>query len=235
MASGSNQSEINQTHETDGPTINSQESRQELVPITSVAASPSEPDLHQVHRPSSDTNDGLTPPTYKRVVVYLTDTIAFVLSHLCSMSDGRTIVRFAVVIFSFLMGIWTTLSVSIMPRRPEDALPSLNDDSHPIMVAQVAASMLSPLLFTVVSTKKDPTPVRRKITSFYYLLLALGVLMSLASLLFYSLWPSGYRVTNVTILASMMFGVLGGWQFLERSWKTTSSINEDVELDLRQA
>ncbi|KAI1798751.1 hypothetical protein F4811DRAFT_569257 [Daldinia bambusicola] len=234
MASVSSQSEISETHETDGATINSHESRQESV-VTSVTAGSPEPDLHQAHRPSSDTNDRLTPPTYTRVMTYLTRTISFLCSHIYSVSDRKTIVRFAVVIFSFLMGMWTTISVSIMPGRPEDALPSVNDDSYPIMLAQVAASMLSPLLFTVVSTKEGSTSVRRKIASFYYILLVVGVLMSLVSLLLYSLWPLGYRVTNITIIASLTFGILGSWQFLEGSWKATSSIDEDVELGPRQA
>ncbi|OTB19806.1 hypothetical protein K445DRAFT_313578 [Daldinia sp. EC12] len=195
---------------------------------------PSEPALRQIHLPSSDPSHGLTPSVYKQATAYFIHAITFIWSHLYSISDVRVIVRFIVVIFSFLMGIWTTVSVSIMPRRSEDALPSLNDDSHPVMVAQVVASMLSPLLFTVVSTKEDPTPLRQRITSFYYVLLVFGVLMSFVSLLLYSLWPLGYRVTNLTIIASLMFGVLGSWQFLEKSWKTTSE-NEDIELGLRQA
>ncbi|KAI1473809.1 hypothetical protein F4774DRAFT_402962 [Daldinia eschscholtzii] len=234
MASGPDQSGTIHNCERDGADVNPNESREQLE-TTSVATGPCEPGLHQVHRPSSDTNHSLTQSTYNRFTAYFIHAFSFLWSRLYSMSDIRTIVRFIVVIFSHLMGVWTALSVSVMPGRSEDALPSTNDDSYPIMVAQVAASMLSPLLFTVVSTKEDPTPLRQKITSFYYVLLVVGVVMSLVSLLLYSLWPLGYRVTNLTIIASLMFGVLGSWQFLEKSWKKTSSVNEEIELGLRQA
>ncbi|KAI2469970.1 hypothetical protein F4781DRAFT_392437 [Annulohypoxylon bovei var. microspora] len=134
------------------------------------------------------------------------------------------------------MGVATTFSVRIAPERPEDALSSLGDDGFPIMIAQVAASMLSPLLFATVSSKEASTPLRQKISSFYYLLLVLGVLMSFVSLLLYSLWPSGYRVTNITIMASLMFAVLGSWQFLEKCWKEVKEgESEDIELGSRQA
>lgn len=34
-------------------------------------------------------------------------------------------------------------------------------------------------------------------------------------------------------MASLMFAVLGGWQFLEKCWKETSE-SEDIELGTRQ-
>ncbi|KAI1089586.1 hypothetical protein F5B19DRAFT_495297 [Rostrohypoxylon terebratum] len=155
------------------------------------------------------------------------------LSHLRSSMDTKATIRFTVVVFSHLMGVATTFSVDIAPGRPTEALSSLGDDGYPIMVAQVAASLLSPLLFSIVSTKDRSTPLWQKIVSFYYLLLVAGVVMSLVSLLLYSFWPAGYRVTNLTIMASLMFGVLGGWQFLEKCWKETSE-SEDIELGVRQ-
>ncbi|KAI0888816.1 uncharacterized protein GGS22DRAFT_152418 [Annulohypoxylon maeteangense] len=133
------------------------------------------------------------------------------------------------------MGVATTISVDIAPNRPGDSLSSPGDDGYPIMVAQVAASMLSPLIFGIVSTKETSTPLRQKIVSFYYFLLVIGVIMSFISLLLYSLWPSGYRITNSTIMASLMFSVLGGWQFLEKSWKEAGQrSDEDIELGLRR-
>ncbi|KAI1651416.1 uncharacterized protein F4817DRAFT_324468 [Daldinia loculata] len=210
------------------------ESHEALATVSAVSSS-SGAIIHQSHHHLSDTNNESASPTFKWAITPLPRAISYFWSYLYSISDIRAIVRFVVVIFSHLMGIWTALSVSITPGRLDDALPSLNDDSYPIMVAQVAASMLSPLLFTVVSTKEDTATLRQKLTSFYYVLLVVGVLMSLVSLLLYSLWPSGYRVTNITIIASLMFGVLGSWQFLEKSWKKTLSTNEDIELGLRQA
>ncbi|KAI1409331.1 hypothetical protein F5Y13DRAFT_203506 [Hypoxylon sp. FL1857] len=170
-------------------------------------------------------------------IIRLNQAIKFSWVRLSSSLDSRTAIRFAVAIFCYLMGITTTLSVSIAPNRPADALPSLVDDGYPIMVAQVIASLLSPLLFSIVSTKEHFIPIRQKILSFYYILLIVGVLMSFASLLLYSLWPAGYRVTNITIIGSLMFTVLGGWQFLEKCWKEakeTSSANDDIELGLQQ-
>ncbi|KAI0840806.1 hypothetical protein F5Y06DRAFT_230892 [Hypoxylon sp. FL0890] len=151
--------------------------------------------------------------------------------------DGRTVVRFTVAMFSYLMGVATTFSVNIAPKRPADALPSLDDDGYPIMVVQVIASLVSPLLFGIVSAKERITPIRQKMSSFYYLLLVIGVLMSLASLLLYSLWPAGYRTTNVAILGSLMFTVLGGWLFLEKGWRGETealSANDDIELHQQQ-
>ncbi|KAI1379352.1 hypothetical protein F4677DRAFT_442327 [Hypoxylon crocopeplum] len=153
-----------------------------------------------------------------------------------STLDTRIIVRFTVVLFSYLLGIATPLSASIAPARLDDSLPSVNDDGYPIIVAQVAASLLSPLLFSAVSTRERSTPLRQKVLSFYYLLLMIGVLMSFVSLLLYSFWPSGYRVTNVTIIASLMFAVLGSWQFLEKCWKEVPEMaqaDEDIELGTR--
>ncbi|OTA97356.1 hypothetical protein M434DRAFT_392067 [Hypoxylon sp. CO27-5] len=156
---------------------------------------------------------------------------------LYSSLDIRATVRFIVAIFSYLMGIATTFSVSIAPERPDDALPSLTSDSYPTMVAQVVASLLSPLLFSLVSIRDHSTPIRQKLFSFYYFLLVVGVAMSLASLLLYSLWPTGYRATNVTTIWSLVFTVLGGWQFLEKSWEKAAEeqpANEDIELGSRQ-
>lgn len=155
------------------------------------------------------------------------------LVHIYSSMDLKILVRFTVVIFSYTMGIATTYSVSLAPRRADDALPSINDDGFPMMIAQVAASLLSPLLFTIISANDNSTPLRQKIISLYYILLVLGVLMSFVSLLLYSLWPSGYRITNATIMSSLMFTVLGGWQFLEKCWDgvaATLGASEEIEL-----
>ncbi|XXG99304.1 hypothetical protein Hte_005641 [Hypoxylon texense] len=106
------------------------------------------------------------------------------------------------------------------------------------MVAQLAGSLLSPLLFGVVSITNTSTPFRQQVTSFYYLLLALGVLTSVVSLLLYSLWPAGYRVNNVVTIASLMFSILGGWQSLEKDWKEateTHQVANDIELDDQQS
>ncbi|KAI1461490.1 hypothetical protein F4805DRAFT_414352 [Annulohypoxylon moriforme] len=193
-------------------------------------SNPNEITTHQPH--NSSIRGGISNLIAR---IYLRKAIVPPLMRLCSILDMRTTVRFIVVIFSHLMGVATTISVKIAPSRPGDALSSVDDDGYPIMVAQVAASMLSPLLFGIVSTRESSTPLRQKMTSFYYLLLVLGVLMSLMSLLLYSSWPSGYRVTNLTLMASLMFSVLGGWQFLEKCWRDAAcSEGEDIELGLRR-
>ncbi|KAI1142193.1 hypothetical protein F5Y05DRAFT_217220 [Hypoxylon sp. FL0543] len=198
--------------------------------------------ITQAHRHPPDSVDSSPSPTQTRMthLVYmerLREGLTSSWAHLSLLFDSRTAVRFVVAIFSYLMGIATTLSVNIAPQRPADALPSLNDDGYPIMIAQIIASLVSPLLFSIVSTRERFIPIRQKMFSFYYLLLVIGVLMSLASLLLYSLWPAGYRITNVAIIASLMFTVLGGWQFLEKCWKEATvalPANQDIELGVRE-
>ncbi|KAI1083654.1 hypothetical protein F5B20DRAFT_577334 [Whalleya microplaca] len=150
----------------------------------------------------------------------------------CSMMDTKMTVRFLVVIFNFFLGVAVIFSFKVAPARPDTALPSLDDDSYPIMVAQVAGSLLSPLLFSIVSVKGGLPPLRQRLGSCYFLLLVLGVLMSAVTLLLYVLCPSNYRFTNATMIASLEFTVLGSWQFLEKRWKKASEasvINDDIE------
>ncbi|KAI1450130.1 hypothetical protein F5Y02DRAFT_103544 [Annulohypoxylon stygium] len=98
------------------------------------------------------------------------------LVHRCWTLDIRSTIRFVVVLFSYLMGVATVFSVKIAPDRPRGALSSIGDDGYPMMVAQVAASMLSPLLFGIVSTRETSVPLRQKIATVYYLLLVASVL-----------------------------------------------------------
>ena len=42
--------------------------------------------------------------------------------------------------------------------------------------------------------------------------------MSITSLVLSLGWPGEYRAANVATVASLMFSVLGGWLFLEKSW-----------------
>ncbi|KAI0899588.1 hypothetical protein F4806DRAFT_258137 [Annulohypoxylon nitens] len=167
---------------------------------------------------------------YLTLALHLYGTITSLLARTSSALDMKSTIRFINVVFAYLMGIATTLS-ALAPSRSSDALPSVGDDGYPVMIAQVVASMLSPLLFSIVSTKEISVPLRQKIASFYYLLLVASVFMSIVSLLLYSLWPLEYRVINLTMMANLMLAVLGGWQYLEKCWKQERS-GEDPESGL---
>ncbi|KAI1775309.1 hypothetical protein F4818DRAFT_416242 [Hypoxylon cercidicola] len=160
------------------------------------------------------------------------------LNYVGSFLDLKTTIRFIVIVFNYFLGFVTAYSVYGTVNRSDEALPSPRSDTYPVMVAQVAGSLLSPLLFGVVSIKDTSTPLRQKWTSFYFFLLALGVLMSMVSLMLYSLWPAGYRVNNVVTIASLMFAILGGWQSLEKDWKEAAETHQvagDIELAARQS
>ncbi|XDG09643.1 hypothetical protein ABKA04_009258 [Annulohypoxylon sp. FPYF3050] len=220
----------------DGDMANSLHESQETRAATRIATNSGDTITQPLHNPSEiiEVSNSIVRKwlSYLAPNLHLCRKVVALISRLRSSLDTRATIRFTVVVFSHLMGVATTFSVNIAPGRPTDALSSLDDDGYPIMVAQVAASMLSPLLFSIVSTKDRSTPLREKVVSFYYLLLVAGVVMSLVSLLLYSFWPAGYRVTNLTIMVSLMFAVLGGWQFLEKGWKETSE-SEDIELGMR--
>lgn len=187
----------------------------------------------QTHH-STDTNEPSSPTMIRKLyltpIMHLYKTIISSLVHIYSVLDMRLTVRLIVAIFCYLMGIATTFS-ALAPSRPSDALPSVGDDGYSVMIAQVVASMLSPLLFSIVSTRETSIPLRQRIASFYYLLLVASVFMSIVSLLLYSLWPSEYRVINLTMMANLMLAVLGGWQYLEKCWKQGRS-GEDPESGL---
>ncbi|KAI1400797.1 hypothetical protein F4819DRAFT_460441 [Hypoxylon fuscum] len=185
-----------------------------------------EPPPHQTHhRPNTD--DGPT----------LLDQGRVLLRRLYSSLDTKMTIRFTVIAFSYSLGLATMYSGYVAPDRPVGAVSSSRDDSYPIMVAQFAGSLLSPALFAIVSIRESSTTLWQKVTSLYYILLVAGVLMSLISLLLYSLWPTGYRVNNIIMIASLMFTVLGGWQSLEKDWKgavETPQVRSDVELGIRE-
>ncbi|KAI1386246.1 uncharacterized protein F4822DRAFT_310280 [Hypoxylon trugodes] len=85
--------------------------------------------------------------------------------------DEETIhqmIRFAVIIFCYLMGI-ATLSVVVAPKRPNDALPAIQGDAYPITVAQVAVSMFT-VFFDIVPTKENSASLRRKMASCHLIL-----------------------------------------------------------------
>ncbi|OTA58459.1 hypothetical protein K449DRAFT_467431 [Hypoxylon sp. EC38] len=232
-------------HSFDRPTVlgsNPAESIHEAADETNRVIEPNESMVSPAHYHPLDTMNMPALPIQRWMCCFVCMALLYQAmvsswARLYSSLDIRATVRFIVAIFSYLMGIATTFSVSIAPKRPDDALPSLTSDSYPTMVAQIIASLLSPLLFSIVSIRDHSTPIRQKIFSFYYFLLVVGVAMSLASLLLYSLWPTGYRATNVTTIWSLVFTVLGGWQFLEKSWEKAAeelSANEDIELGSRQ-
>ncbi|KAI0161749.1 hypothetical protein GGR52DRAFT_561018 [Hypoxylon sp. FL1284] len=133
-------------------------------------------------------------------------------------SLSRTVIRFIVPPFIYGLGFATAYSVYVPASRPDDALPSRKSDTYPVMVAQLLGSLVSPLFFGLVSFQKRAIPIRQKITSFYHILLVLGVLMSILSLLLYSLWPAGYRVIDVIMIVGLVFSTLGSWQSLEEDW-----------------
>ncbi|KAI0387554.1 hypothetical protein F5Y04DRAFT_240489 [Hypomontagnella monticulosa] len=219
-----------------------QQSEETPIPI-SIAAGSHTPSIDRIQSYQPNTRDATPSPTqlhllYTSYIVYILQGMKSLWVHVYSSLDIKITIRFIVVIFSHFMGIATAYSVGLAPSRAEDALSSTNDDGFPLMVAQVAASLLSPLLFAIISTRENSIPLRQKIISFYYILLVVGVFISFVSLLLYSLWPSGYRVTNATIMASLMFTVLGGWQFLEKCWDGVASAldtGEDIELGSQQA
>lgn len=186
------------------------------------------PTTHQEHGHRQNVDPDSNPSRRQRVP----------LKRMCSRLDWKTTIRFTVVGFSYSLGFATAYSVYVAANRSDEALPSLRSDIYPVMVAQVAGSLLSPLLFGVVSIRNGSIPLRQQMTSFYYILLALGVLMSVVSLLLYSLWPAGYRVNNVVTIASLMFAILGGWQSLEKDWKEAAETHQvagDIELGDRQS
>lgn len=155
------------------------------------------------------------------------------LKNVRSLLDLKTTIRFIVIIFGYFLGFAAAYSVYVPANRSSEALSSPKSDTYPVMVAQVAGSLMSPLLFGVVSVRESSTPLRQKVISFHCLLLALGVLLSVVSLLLYSLWPAGYRVNNVVTIASLMFAILGGWQSLEKDWKEAAETHQaatDIEL-----
>lgn len=222
--------------------IGSRHEPEEAPVHTTIGASSQTSSMDQVQDTQLDTHYTATLPAQLWLscvfpIMYVFRGMKSSWAHIHSLLDVKTAVRFVVVIFSYIMGIATAYSVGIAPGRPDNALPSIDDDGFPLMIAQVAASLLSPLIFTIISTSETSTPLRQRVISFYYGLLVVGVLMSFVSLLLYSLWPSGYRVTNATIMASLMFTVLGGWQFMEKCWNgvtETFGESEDIELGSRQ-
>ncbi|CAJ2514265.1 Uu.00g023840.m01.CDS01 [Anthostomella pinea] len=145
----------------------------------------------------------------------------------------RMLVRLLILILGHLLGVAITLSVAVTPARPLNALPSIGDDSSPIMFGQLAASFISPLLFTIISTAEAPASLRTRMLSFHFDLLVLGVLISMVSLILHVRWPGEYRAADITTIVSVMLTVLGGWQFLEKSWKEVDEKGRrtsDVEL-----
>ncbi|KAI2624326.1 hypothetical protein GGR54DRAFT_570575 [Hypoxylon sp. NC1633] len=163
---------------------------EEVVAATNISADyhGSTIDRIRLHH-QSDTND-VRPPSNNHwdyrtsALLRLPQSLG---TRVYSLFDIKLTVRFVVVIFSHLLGIAATFSVTIAANRPGDALPSIDDDSFPITVVQVAASLLSPLLFGVISTRDTSTSVRQKIVSFYYLLFVVSVLLSFVSLLLYAI------------------------------------------------
>ncbi|KAI0014224.1 hypothetical protein F4779DRAFT_632590 [Xylariaceae sp. FL0662B] len=208
------------------------------LPMATGTVTDDRPSDEQPHNSPND-NDGQPiagqrSSRYNITTTNLPRTLKALWGTLRSTSDKRMIVRFLVVIFNLLAGIAVIYSTKVAPARSDITLPSPEDDSYPIMVAQVAGSLLSPLLFAVVSAKDSSSPLRRKLMACYFLLLVLGVIMSVVTLLVYVLWPSRYRIANMTTIASLEFTVLGGWLFLEKCWKEANeapSADDNVEME----
>ncbi|KAI1386245.1 uncharacterized protein F4822DRAFT_431118 [Hypoxylon trugodes] len=153
-------------------------------------------------------------------------------ANLYSSLDGKMTIRFIVASFNYSLGIATGYSIYGAPTRANGVLPSPHDDTYAIMIAQISASLLSPLLFGFMSAKDRSVPFRQRVVSPYYLLLEFSVVLSLVSLFLYPLWPSGYRVTNAMTAVSLFFAIVGSWLSLEKGWKeATEMLQADEEIE----
>ncbi|KAI1765512.1 hypothetical protein GGR53DRAFT_489994 [Hypoxylon sp. FL1150] len=75
-----------------------------------------------------------------------------------SLLDLKTAIRFIVMIFGYSLGFATAYSVYVPANRSSEALPSPNSDDYPIMIAQVAGSLMSPLLSVSYQSEKAQPP-----------------------------------------------------------------------------